>query len=396
MNPVIAQSTATSRPASQGRDPFDATTYSEWARRATAALQARPDAAVLYDNTIAEPAIELAEVVANAFSPRASSRFVSVFAGGNRFVVQAVAQRYGARPEQVMTTTGVTSGLALALKALVQPGDRVLVERPGFDLFGQLTREAGAEAVPLDRTGPDFRIEPEAAAQAFASGARALVISNLHNPSGAWLDARALEAIAAAAARTGAVVIVDEVYRDLAPVDGAPTAARIAPNIISASSLTKVFGLFALKCGWLIASPELIGRIRERSPDGDYGVSKLSHAVAAHVLEQPQAFEAHWRRVLASTRRTAHRHAAVMSAAGLIEGELPDYGCMFFPRVTGWDDTFELARRLWADYGLLVAPGEYYGAPGRIRIGFGADGPGLGEGLARLGAALTELKNNAS
>lgn len=396
MNPVIAQTTATSHQPPEPRDPFQATTYSEWARRATEALQARPDAAVLYDNTIAEPAAELAQVVANAFSPRVTSRYVSVFAGGNPFVVQAVAQRYGVRPEQVVATTGVMSGLTLALKALIQPGDRVLVERPGFDIFGQLVREAGAEAHPLERAGPGFQIEPEAVAQALEPGARALVISNLHNPSGAWLNSQALEAIAAAAARAGAVVIVDEVYRELAPADGAPTAARIAPNVIAASSLTKVFGLHALKCGWLIASPELIALIRARSPDGDYGVSKLSHAVAAHVLEQPAAFEAHWRRVLASTRRTAAAHAAALAEAGLIEGEPPEYGCMFFPRVTGWNDTRELARRLWADYGLLVAPGEYFGAPGRIRIGFGADGPGLGERLARLGAALTELKNVAS
>ena len=396
MNPVIAQMTATSRQAPESPDPFQAASYSEWVRRTLAELPGRPDAAVLYDNTIAEPAAELAQVVASAFAPRLTSRYVSVFAKGNPFVVQAVAKRYGVRPEQVFATTGVASGLALALKALVQPGDRVLVERPGFDLFGQLVREAGAEADPLQRTGPDFRIEPEAVAQALTPRTRAILISNLHNPSGAWLDARALEAIAAAAAKAGAVLIVDEVYRDLAPADGAPTAALLAPNVIAASSLTKTFGLYALKCGWLISSPEMIARLRARSPDGDYGVSKLSHAVAAHVLEQPAAFEAHWRRVLASTRQVAATHAAALADAGLIEGELPEYGCMFFPRVTGWTDTFELARRLWADHSLLVAPGEYFGAPGRIRIGFGADDPGLDEGLARLGVALTELKSVAS
>ena len=59
-----------------------------------------------------------------------------------------------------------------------------------------------------------------------------------------------------------------------------------------------------------------------------------------------------------------------MIADGLIEGAVPEFGCMYFPKVAGVDDTTGLARTLWQRHGLLVAPGEYFGLPGHIGIRF--------------------------
>ena len=69
-------------------------------------------------------------------------------------------------------------------------------------------------------------------------------------------------------------------------------------------------------------------------------------------------------------------------------GEVPAFGCMWFPRVTGLEDTLSLARRLYQDHRVLVAPGEYFGAPGHLRIGFGAEAGAIETGLQRLEAGL--------
>ena len=152
-----------------------------------------------------------------------------------------------------------------------------------------------------------------------------------------------------------------------------------------------MFGLFALKFGWLAASPALIARIRQSAPDGDMGVSKLAHAVAAHVLESPERFEAHWQGVIADNRPRVQGPLAAMVAAGQLDGTIPPYGCMCFPRVVGVSDTRALARALLRDFDVLVAPGEYFGLPGHIRIGFGAEASGIETGLARLEAGLAKL-----
>jgi aspartate/methionine/tyrosine aminotransferase len=376
------------QPGAAGEDLFDAATYSDFVRGAMRIKQARPDVAILFESTIAEPTDDLLAVIREAFSADVTSRYVSVFADGNRFAIEAVAKRYALPADQIIATTGATGGLAMVFRALVAPGERVLVETPGFDLISRLAAECGAWVDDLPRPAPDFRVDLADLAARLTPETRLVVLTNLHNPSGAWMSPDEIAAVAATCAGAGAVLVVDEVYADFVRETRAPPAASLGPNIISTASLTKVFGLFALKFGWLAASPELIARIRHSAPEGDMGVSKLAHAVAAHVLESPARFEAHWQGVLAANRPVVEAPLRALLEAGLLEGEVPAFGCMCFPKVVGAADTRTLGRTLLRDFDLLVAPGEYFGLPGHIRIGFGADTEALARGMARLADGL--------
>ena len=396
LNPVQPNRAGRTQPLVAAKDLFDAGSYADWGRAAVRVREAGLDISMLWDSTIAEPTEALAEVVREAFAGAVSSRYVSVFADGNRYAIEALARRYGLRPEQILTTTGATGALALALKALVRPGEHVLVESPGFDVLSRVARDAGAEVETFVRPAPDFRLDLAELQARLKPATRAVLVTNLHNPSGVRLTPDDIKAAARLLAKAGVVLIVDEVYADFAQAAGAPPAGSLAPNIITVSSLTKVFGLFALKFGWLAADSQLVARVREAAPDGDMGVSKLSHAVAAHVLENPAPFEAHWQGLLAAGRPTVERHVKLLVAENLLEGELPEYGCMYFPRVVGVDDTRALAETLLSDFDVLVAPGEYFGAPGHIRIGFGADAAAIDEGLTRLRTGLSALRREAS
>lgn len=371
---------------------FAADSYADWTRGALRARAADPDLAILFDSTISEPLEELSEVARAAFSPMLTSRYVSVFADGNPYAVQALARRYGLNPSQILTTTGATGALNLVLRALLKAGDEILVETPGFDIHSRMAAEIGARVTMVERPAPVFRIDPDAVRARLTPRTRLLLITNLHNPSGAYLPPAEIATLAAALAPAGVVLVVDEVYADFAADDGAPPAALLGANVITVSSLTKVWGLFGLKFGWLAAAPELIEAIKAGAPEGDMGVSKLSHAVAAHVLEAPAPFEAHWRRTLAQTRPLVARAAETMRRSGVIEGETPEFGCMYFPRIVGVEDTRGLARRLFEQHRVLVAPGEYFGAPGHLRIGFGADAAMIATGLERLEAGLHALR----
>lgn len=367
---------------------FAEMSYSEWVRGAVRLRDTDPNISPVFESTIAEPTADLMAVVRQAFGGPVTSRYVSVFADGNRFALEALGRRYGLDVKEIVTTTGATTALAIALKALVSPGDEVLVERPGFDVLTRLAREAGAVVQSIERPGPDFRIDLADLSAKLTPRTRAMLITNLHNPTGAFLEPEEIIAVAARLAEVGAVLIVDEVYADFVSEDRRIPSALLAPNVVTVSSLTKVFGLFALKFGWLAANPALLRRIKHATPDGDMGVSKLSHAVAAHVLEAPEPFEAHWRRALADTRPLLVASAVSMARSGLIEGEAPAHGCMFFPKILGVTDTLDLAKRLYVDHGVLVAPGEYFGSPGHLRVGFGSDPATTRVGLQRLEAAL--------
>jgi aspartate/methionine/tyrosine aminotransferase len=85
-------------------------------------------------------------------------------------------------------------------------------------------------------------------------------------------------------------------------------------------------------------------------------------------------------------------HVDAMFANGLLEGEVPEFGCMYFPKIVGHQDTRALAQLLWERHRILIAPGEYFGMKGHMRIGFGGDKAELDEGLTRLHRALLELR----
>lgn len=390
---IGSDAAASARVPERTEDFFAESSYSAWVRGTLRATQLHSDPAVLYGSSVGEPTAELMRLVREAFSARLTSRYISVFSDGNRFVADAICARYRVKPEEVVTTTGVTSALSMILKALVAPGDQVLIEQPGFDLLGSLAREAGAEVVPLLRHAPDFRIDPAALADSLTPRTRVVIVTNLHNPSGAHLTPDEIRRLAEIVDEVGAILVVDEVYADFMRPTYSSPAATLAPNIISANSLTKVFGLHALKCGWMIGAPELLNRIQAHSAEGDVGISKLAHAVAAHVLESASVFDNYWRDILGVARPVIERHARAMIADGLIEGALPEFGCMYFPKIRHTRDTIGLARELWERFGVLVAPGEYFGLPGYVRIGFGTGAAELNEGLGRFHRALTILRS---
>lgn len=373
-------------------DFFAAPTYSAWVRGTIRAAETDPNSAILFSSSISEPTDDLVRLMREAFTESMTSRYISVFSDGNRYVADAICARYGVRPEQVVTTTGVTSALTTILRGLVTSGDHVLIERPGFDLIGGIAREAGARIEPLERPAPDFGIDLKKLAGQLSAKTSAVVITNLHNPTGAQLLPADIAAIAHMVGTVGAVLVVDEVYADFMRPRFTAPSALLAPNIVSVNSLTKVFGLHALKCGWMIGAPEFLARVQGESPDGDSGISKLAHAVAAHVLESAQFFDLRWQTILKNSRPVLCAHVDAMISSGLIEGDVPEFGCMYFPKIVGHQDTRALAQLLWERHRILIAPGEYFGQKGHMRIGFGGDKAELDEGLTRLHRALLDLR----
>lgn len=364
--------------------------YSRWVRTALARCAETPDAIVLFDSTIPEPTELLADVIRRAFSDKVTDRYESVFAAGNRFVAQAVAKRSGVLADQVIGAAGATSAMTMAIRAFVRPGERVLIETPGFDLLASLAREAGAVVDFLPRWAPEFGVDPAELDAAILPDTRLVVLTQLHNPTGAALSRQTLDAIAQVARRRSVKVLIDAVYGDFL---GDAGAIPSHPEFIVASSLSKVHGLFALRCGWLTASRQDIARIEAANPQGDLAVSKLTHAIGALVLEDIEPFDAHWRACLRTTRSAVEPHIRAMIQEGLLDGELPQAGCMYFPRVIGVEDTLSLSERLWAQDRLVVAPGEHFGLAGHIRIGLGGEADQLERGIVRLATALRKERD---
>jgi aspartate/methionine/tyrosine aminotransferase len=366
--------------------------YAQWVRRAISRVRSAGDTIIpLFDSSVEEPVDLLRDVVEHAFRDPITDKYQSVFVSGNPYVLDALAARYQVPAKQILPTTGATSGLSIVYRAFLRPGDHLLVESPGFDLFADIGRSLGAEVDHFTRVAPDFFIDERALEARITPRTKLIVLSDLHNPSGMLLAPGVIGRIADMAARHGVHLVVDEVYGDYASLGHRlPTAALASPNVIAVNSLTKIYGLSTLRCGWLIATEELFQPIRSVSDHFEFGVSKLSHAVAALVLGAADRFGAYTKDVLDAARPIIARHHEVWCKAGLVEGVLPEFGCIYFPRIIGVGDTLRFSDWLADKYGVVVAPGEFFGLHGHIRLGF-AHEPGILEyGLARFSEGLSE------
>ncbi|MAK64212.1 MAG: aminotransferase [Maricaulis sp.] len=346
--------------------------YAHWIRQIIGRLRDEPrEAWSLFDSSVPEPEALLRELIADAFAEPVTSRYTSAFVSGNPYTMAALSRRYDMPRDNILCTTGATEGLHTIYRALLQPGDHILIETPNFELFDSLARSHRCEISHVARNAPEFGIDLEAVKAALRPTTRMVVVSNLHNPSSAVLPRAQLDALIALAEAHDFWLVVDEVYSDYVPeAQRSPVAASLSDKAITVSSLTKIYGLSTVRCGWIIASGETLDILRDFNDRHAFGVSKLGHAIAALVLENPAPFDAYVAGLLDQARPVFARYHQMWERESLVEGQVPDHGCIAFPRLLGIADTQAFSDWLIAHYGVIVAPGELFSLPGHVRIGF--------------------------
>jgi aspartate/methionine/tyrosine aminotransferase len=304
-------------------------------------------------------------------------------------LVEAIATRYGVSVDRVATAIGTSGANFLVALALVERRDDVLVEQPAYDPLLAVAGSVGARVLRFERRFEDrYALDPGRVARAMTSSTRLVMLTQPHNPTSGLSDDEAIAEIAAAAARRGAYVLVDEVYLDAARGCGARPAALLADNIISTNSLTKSYGLAGLRCGWAIASPGIAERIR-RARDlvdgtGALPAERLSVVAFAHL--EPLSERA--RTVLEPNGRMFREWLANTAQ---LEG-FANRGTVAFPRIRAKEDAGRFCRVLeQRDVG--VVPGHFFEAPAHFRIGLGVTPETLRVGLARIAEALLNPEN---
>jgi aspartate/methionine/tyrosine aminotransferase len=301
---------------------------------------------------------------------------------------EAIARRYDVTPEQVVAADGTSMANFLAMATLISPGDEVLIEHPTYELLLGAASFLGAEIKRFERNPADaFRLDPAKVRDAMSDRTRLIVITNLHNPSSALASDDDLRAVGQLAAQVDARVLVDEVYLDSA-VPPRLSAVHLGPEFVVTNSLTKVYGLSGLRCGWIVAEPELAERM--------WRVNDLFGVNQAHPAERLAciAFE-HIDAVIGDNPEMLARNRAfwngfVGSRADL-ECMSAEHGIITFPR-WGGGDTERLDALLRERYDTAVVPGRWFEMPDRFRVGFGLPTPEFEEALARLGCALDDLQ----
>ena len=297
----------------------------------------------------------------------------------------AIAARHGVDPECVVEADGASMANHLALASLLEPGDEVLLELPAYGpiLDALLYLEADVKRFPrTEESG--FAVDPNEIARRMSARTRLIVITNLHNPTSVLTPEITLREVGALARSAGARVLVDEVYLD-AVYDNPPrTSFHLGPEFVVTSSLTKIYGASGLRCGWILAQPDLAWQMRRLNdlyaatpvfPGELLGVAAFRHL---------DRLRERARRILEADRAAL---ATFLADHPQIQAVPTIWGTTCFPRLCagGTDDFLEHLR---AEFDTSAVPGRFFEMPEHFRIGMGVNHAMFTEGLRRLGDAL--------
>ena len=300
----------------------------------------------------------------------------------------AIAKKCGVDPDCVVTAAGTSMANHLAMATLVEPGDEVLIEQPTYELLTSTLLYLGATLKQFVRTEESgYALDPAQVRRAITRKTKLIVLTNLHNPSSVLASSSALREIGGLARSVGARVLVDEVYLDAVYTDTSKSSFHLGPEFVATTSLTKVYGLSGLRCGWILAEPDLARAM--------WRLNDLFASVPAHpaeilsvvALENLQTIRERSRKIVEADRVLLHEFLASQEAVSAPRTELGTTSILHLARGSVED----CLTRLRTEYETSAVPGRFFGLPNHFRIGMGVDTEMFREGLHRIDQVLRTL-----
>jgi aspartate/methionine/tyrosine aminotransferase len=298
---------------------------------------------------------------------------------------QAIANKCGVDPDCVVAAAGASMANHLAMAALLDPGDEVLIEHPTYELLAAAASYLGVGVKSFARREESgYALDPAEILRVLSPRTRLIILTNLHNPTSVRTPDYVLLEVGDLAKSVGAHVLVDEVYLDAVYENTPQTSYHLGPEFIVTSSLTKVYGLSGLRCGWILAQPDLARAM--------WRLNDLFGSIAAHPAEllSVVAFQ-HLDQIRERARKIVEADRVLLndflSQQSGVSAARTEFGTTAFLRLKN-GDAERFLERLRTEHETSVVPGRFFGMPNHFRIGMGVNTEMFGEGLRRIALAL--------
>jgi len=313
-----------------------------------------------------------------------------------------MVKRHGADigSDRIAVTSGGVNALMLAMQALVDAGDEVLVVTPVWPNLTAQPQILGAQlrTLSLEPSKGRWALPLEKLLNSITANTRLLVLNSPNNPTGWTLNRQEQHAILDKCRSTGTWILADEVYESLVFLDSqnhcAPSFLDIAQpddKLVVAHSFSKSFLMTGWRLGWLVMPPEMtqhMGKLIE------FNTSCASVFVQRAGLVALKRADEVTPRVVSHLRLCRDTLADALSGVDPIEFALPDGGMYLFLRLPAGMDDFQIAKRLVQEAGLGLAPGSAFApeAQGWLRWCFASkELDRLRAGAERLDRWLSKL-----
>src|SRR3984885_2273810 len=268
--------------------------------------------------------------------------------GSSGYGYQPLLERLSAKAnvpvENIVQAQGTSMANHLAMAALIEPGDEVLVEEPSYQAIISTAEYLGAKVRRFPRKFESgFQLDPREVERCVTLRTRLIVVTNLHNPSGVRAPDAAIRIVGEIARSLGAHVLVDEVYLEACFDSPWQSAFLLGQNFVATSSLTKAYGLTGLRCGCFFAAKPLAERM--------WRLNDLFGVMAPHPVEllSVLALE-HLPEIAARAKQLLGTNRALLKEFFKSRRDLlaiwPEAGTIAFPQLTsGHADAFCQALR---------------------------------------------------
>lgn len=298
---------------------------------------------------------------------------------------------------QIVTASGAKHCVYVALQALLNPGDEVIVPAPYWVSYCEMVRMAGGVAVTvLAPESQSFKLSPEQIEAAITPKTKALILNNPSNPTGMLYNRRELEAIAEICLRHDLYVLADEIYYRLV-YDGrefvsfASLGDEIKARTILINGVSKSYSMTGWRVGYAAASTELAKVMSSFLSHSTGATATFSQYAAAEALSGPQEGIEAMRKVFEQRRNRMVERMNEIEGVSCIKPEGAFYVMMNIEKLIGRelggrvinnDDDFAMA---FLEKGLVaVVPCSGFGLPGFVRWTYAASMENIDEGLRRL------------
>ena len=295
---------------------------------------------------------------------------------------------------ELLVTIGGSEAVDLAARALLDPGDEVILHYPNYVCYEPLCRMCGAKVVPIVTTEREnFKVTPEALRAVITLKTKLLVLSYPNNPTGGIMERADLEAIADVIRDTGIVVLSDEIYAELTYGSRHVSFGSLPgmkERTVVCSGFSKAFAMTGWRLGYVAAPAPILSAIRKIH---QYAIMCAPTASQFAGLTAMREGQEAMREMIAEYDRRRKLTLSELAKIGLSCYE-PKGAFYVFPDISRFGLTSqEFASRLITEARAAVVPGDAFGESGEgyIRISYAYSVNHIKEGIARMGRFLSTL-----
>lgn len=304
---------------------------------------------------------------------------------GARYLREAIASIYETiDPDEVLVLSCAEEAIFVLYHSFLAAGDHAVVETPCYESALELARSTGCDVSTWNRRFEDsWAHDLGALHRLIRDDTKLLYVNTPHNPTGTHMDRSTFDAVTGAALHGGAVLLSDEVYRELEhdPSDRLPAACDVYERGVALGSMSKTYGLPGLRLGWIATHDRgLLEDMLDLKYYTTICSSGPSEFLAALALRNRET-------LVERNLGIVHRNLSLLDAffsrhADRFEWIRPTAGPIGFPRALGAVDVAAFCEEVAGAIGVLLLPGAVYDDPAHLRVGFGRDN--MPEALARL------------